>query len=292
MKPDLSDSILNAVIIDFHTHIFPPEMREKRAEYCQIDSIFREFFSVPKAKIATAEDIIAAMDECGIDASVVLSAGWDSNETCRLTNDYILESAARYPKRLIPFCVVQPRDGDAAARELERCAKAGARGIGEMRSDSQGYDLGDKKLMEPIVEIALKYRLIYLTHASEPVGHLYPGKGQITPAPLYRFISNFPELRVVCAHWGGGLPFYALMPEVAAALGNTFFDTAATVFLYRPQVFEIVANIVGADKILFGSDCPLLSPKRIMTQIESANLPAESKALILGGNAQRLLGWT
>jgi hypothetical protein len=82
------------------------------------------------------------------------------------------------------------------------------------------------------------------------------------------------------------------MPEVAAALKNTFFDTAATPFLYRPQVFESVAGMVGADKILFGSDCPLLSPRRVIEQIESADLPWESKAMILGGNAQRLLGWT
>jgi predicted TIM-barrel fold metal-dependent hydrolase len=280
------------VVIDFHTHILPPEMRERRAEFCRLDSMFREFFTVPKAKIASAEDLIASMDECGVDASVLLSAGWDTNETCRLTNDYALESAARYPKRLIPFCVVQPKAGDAAVRELERCAQAGARGIGEMRSDRQGYDLGDKKLMEPIVEVALKHNLVYLTHASETVGHLYPGKGSITPDSLYRFISNFPELRVVCAHWGGGLPFYALMPEVAMALGNTFFDTAATPFLYRSQVFESVAAMVGADKILFGSDYPLLSPKRVIEQIEAAALPWESKSMILGGNAQRLLGWT
>jgi predicted TIM-barrel fold metal-dependent hydrolase len=280
------------VVIDFHTQVLPLEMKEKRAEFCRRDSMFREFFTVPKAKIASAEELIASMDECGIDASVLLSAGWDTNETCRLTNDYVLESAARYPKRLIPFCVVQPKAGDAAVRELERCVQGGARGIGEMRSDSQGCDLCDKKLMEPIVEVALRHNLIYLTHASEPVGHVYPGKGSITPDAIYRFVSNFPELRVVCAHWGGGLPFYALMPEVATALKNTFFDTAATPFLYRPQVFETVAGAVGADKILFGSDYPLLSPKRIMAQIEAADLSAESKAMILGGNAQRLLGWT
>jgi predicted TIM-barrel fold metal-dependent hydrolase len=279
------------VIIDFHVHVLPPEMKEKRAEFCRLDGMFREFFTVPKARIASAEDLIATMDECGIDVSVLLSAGWDTNETCRLTNDYALEAAARYPKRLVAFCVVQPRERDAAVLELERCARGGARGIGEMRSDSQGYDLGDRGLMEPIVEVALKHNMVYLTHASEPVGHAYPGKGSITPDAIYRFVSNFPELRVVCAHWGGGLPFYALMPEVATALSNTYFDCAATPFLYRPQVFESVAKIVGADRILFGSDCPLLSPKRVMEQVESSGLSPESRSMILGGNAQRLLGW-
>lgn len=267
-------------------------MREERAEFCRQDSCFREFFTVPKARIACAEDLIASMDECGIDVSVLLSAGWDTNETCRLTNDYVLESAARYPKRLVPFCVVQPADREAAVRELERCAQAGAHGIGEMRSDSQGYDLGDKDLMEPIMEVARKHRMIFLTHASEPVGHTYPGKGSITPESMYRFILNFPDQPVVFAHWGGGLPFYGLMPEVAAAMAHTYFDCAATPFLYRPQVFESVAAMVGADKILFGSDYPLLSPKRVMDQIACAALPADQRSLILGGNARRLLGWT
>ncbi len=267
-------------------------MREQRDEFCRRDSCFREFFSVPRARIASAEDLIASMDECGVDASVLLSAGWDTNETCRLTNDYVLESAARYPKRLIPFCVVQPAERDSAVRELERCARSGARGIGEMRSDSQGYELGDRELMEPIVEVARKHHLIYLTHASEPVGHHYPGKGGITPDSMYRFILNFPDLPVVFAHWGGGLPFYGLMPEVAAAMTNTYFDCAATPFLYRPQVFESVAAVVGADRILFGSDYPLLSPKRVMDQIASTSLTEEQTSLILGGNARRLLGWT
>ncbi len=280
------------MIIDFHVHILPPRMREERAEFCRRDSMFREFFTVPRARIACVEDLVASMDECGIDASVLLSAGWDCNETCQLTNDYVLESAARYPKRLIPFCVVQPAQRDAAVRELERCARGGARGIGEMRSDSQGYDLGDRELMEPIVEVARKHHLIYLTHASEPVGHTYPGKGTITLDAMYRFILNFPDLPVVFSHWGGGLPFYALMPEVAAAMGHTYFDCAATPFLYRPQVFESVAAMVGADKILFGSDYPLLSPKRVLDQIASSSLSAKEKSLILGGNARRLLRWT
>jgi len=280
------------VIIDFHTHVFPPEMKEQRQNYFGPDACFAEIYSSPRAKIATAEELIDSMNQNGIDASVILNAGWTSHEACQRTNDYILEAAARYPKRLIPFCAIQPKAGVAAVAELERCVRGGARGIGEMRSDTQGFDLGDKEIMAPIVEVAEKCRLLFNTHASEPVGHLYAGKGNITPDPLYRFILNFPDLRIICSHWGGGLPFYALMPEVAAALTNTFFDTAATPFLYRPEVFEHVADIVGADKILLGSDFPLMSPSRVISQIESLGLPQEAKAMILEGNAKRLLEWS
>jgi predicted TIM-barrel fold metal-dependent hydrolase len=277
------------VIIDFHTHIFPPWLRERRDEYVKSDPCFSLLYSQPKARIATAEELLASMDEAGIDLSVVLNAGWVSHELCVKTNDYILDSVSRYPTRLVGFCAIQPRAGDAAIAEIERCAKAGAKGIGELRSDVQGFNLADKTTMKPLVDAALKHDLIFLTHSSEPVGHEYSGKGSITPDILYSFITAFPNLKLVCAHWGGGLPFYALMPEVAKALANVFFDTAATAFLYKPEIFEQMSRIIGSDKILFGTDYPLMHQNRVLAQIQSAQLPGKDKAKILGANAQKLL---
>ena len=144
--------------------------------------------------------------------------------------------------------------------------------------------------MEPFGEVMRKHKLILLTHSSEPVGHEYPGKGNVIPDMLYSFITGFPDLPIVCAHWGGGLPFYALMPEVKQAMSNVFFDTAASPFLYTPQVYTQVIQLVGADKILFGSDYPLLAQSRLIKEIKSLDLPVETESLILSGNAQRLLG--
>jgi predicted TIM-barrel fold metal-dependent hydrolase len=280
---------MSSVVIDFHTHIFPPWLRERRDEYIKRDACFSLLYSQPKARLATAEELLVAMDEAGIDLSVVLNIGWVSHELCVKTNDYILDSVSRYPGRLVGFCAIQPRAGDAAIAEIERCARAGAKGIGELRSDVQAFDLTDKRTMKPLVDAALKHDLIFLTHSSEPVGHEYFGKGSITPDILYSFITAFPNLKLVCAHWGGGLPFYALMPEVAGALANVLFDTAATVFLYKPEIFEQVSGIVGSDKILFGTDYPLMHQNRVFAQVQSARLPAEDKAKILGDNAQKML---
>jgi predicted TIM-barrel fold metal-dependent hydrolase len=280
---------MSSVVIDFHTHIFPPWLRERRDEYIKRDPCFSLLYSQQEARIATVEELLASMDEAGIGLSVVLNIGWVSHELCVKTNDYILDSVSRYPARLVGFCAMQPRAGDAAIAELERCAKAGAKGIGELRSDVQDFDLTDKRTMKPLVEAALKHDLIFLTHSSEPVGHEYSGKGSITPDILYSFIAGFPNLKLVCAHWGGGLPFYALMPEVDKALANVFFDTAATVFLYKPEIFKQMRHIIGSDKILFGSDYPLVLQNRVLAQIQSSQLLEEDKARILGANAQKLL---
>lgn len=281
---------IHRVIIDFHTHIVPPWIKERRQEYLGRDLLFDHLYSNPKARLATAEDLIASMDEEGIDISIALNIGWVSHELCRETNDYIMEAVAHYPNRLVGFCAIQPKAGDGAIAELERCANGGLRGIGELRPDVQGFDLGDEATMAPVVEAANRHGMILLTHSSEPVGHQYAGKGEVTPDILYRFISRFPQIPFVCAHWGGGLPFYALMPEVASALQNVFFDTAATPFLYRPEIFRYIADIAGVDKILFGTDYPLMPQSRVIKQLRSLDMGVDAEDLILGGNAKRLLG--
>jgi len=277
------------MIIDFHTHVFSPQIKKNRSRYIDSDPCFAILYSNKEAKLATTDELIASMDEYGVDISVILNHGWATHELCVETNNYILESIAHYPKRLIGFGAVQPHSNEAAIAEVERCARGGIKGIGELRPDVQLLDLNDAAVMEPFIEVLRKHKLILHTHASEPVGHQYPGKGSITPDILYPFITSFPDLTIVCAHWGGGLPFYALMPEVKKAMSNVFFDTAASPFLYSPQVYNQVIQLVGSDKILFGSDFPVVGQGRLLKEISSLDLPQETKRLILSGNAQKLL---
>ncbi|TAK31010.1 MAG: amidohydrolase [Chloroflexota bacterium] len=278
------------MIIDFHTHLFPPEMREKRTEYIAMDPHFAHLYGGPKARMATAEDIIASMDHDGVDVSVALSFGFNKAELCKSTNDYILDAIHRFPDRLVGFCTVQPNEGQAAVEELRRCAEGGMRGLGEIMPDGQDFDLADEHLVGPLMEVVREYRMIVLVHSSEPVGHSYPGKGETTPKRLYRFIQKNPGVPIVCAHFGGGLPFYGLMPEVSSALSNTYFDTAAAPYLYRRSIYRQAAEIMGMDKLLFGSDYPLLGQGRCARHVQHAGLPRDLVERILGRNGARLLG--
>ncbi len=278
------------MIIDFHTHVFSPRIRNDRGRYVDSDPGFAALYARKEAKIATADELIDSMDKAGIDISVIVNFGWTKHELCVESNDYILESIARYPRRLVGFGTVQPLSIEAATTEIERCVKGGIRGVGEMRPDRRLLNPAQKEVMRTFVDVLKKHRLILLMHTSEPVGHDYPGKGDITPERLYPLFTAFPDLPTVCAHWGGGLPFYALMPEVKQAMKNVYFDTAASPLLYSPQIYSQVAQLVGADRILFGSDYPLLAPARLLKEINSADLPDEARSLILHGNARRLLG--
>jgi predicted TIM-barrel fold metal-dependent hydrolase len=278
------------LIIDFHTHIFPPWMRDQRERYLERDATLAELFASPRARMATAEELVQAMDEDGVDLSVVMGVGWTDRGVAREANDYIIEAVARYPDRLAGLAGISPAWGSDAARELERCAGAGLKGVGELHPDSQGIDLGDRETMTPLMEVVIERGLILATHSSEPVGHHYAGKGETRPEVLWRFLQSFPGATVVLAHWGGGLPFYALMPEVAEALRNVYFDTAASPFLYSARVFPVVASLVGADRILMGSDYALLRPRRLIAQVEESGLSEADRSAVLGGNAARLLG--
>ena len=261
------------MVTDFHTHIVPPWLIRDREVWIDRDATFRELFSDPRARLATAEDLVASMDEDGVDRSVVTGYGWTDVDLARQCNDYIAEAVQAHPNRLIGFGSVNPAWGHEAAQELERCAKLGLRGLGELHPDTQGFDLGNADTMRPILEVADRHGLVITTHSSEPVGHTYKGKGRTTPDVLMRFIENarpYVNVKIICAHWGGGLPFYALMPEVKEALENVWFDTAASPLLYRADVFDAVSDLVGRDKVLLGSDFPLLGFGRIVRQVEEA----------------------
>jgi uncharacterized protein len=278
------------MIIDFHTHALTPAIIQNRSRYLEKDAAFAAIYSGDKVKSGTIDDLITAMDRDEVDVSVVVNYSWTTHALCVETNDGILEGMARYPKRIIAFCAASSLTDDASLKEIERCAKAGAKGIGELRIDLQPLDYNKKDVIKSFTEIARKYRLMVMAHASEPVGHVYPGKGTATPGLLYAFIKQLTDVPVICAHWGGGLPFYALMPEVQEALENVYFDTAASPFLYRPDIYNVIPPLIGADRVLFGSDFPVMAQRRVIDEIKNCELSKADKAEILADNARRLLG--
>ena len=204
------------MIIDAHTHIFPPAFREQRDELLRRDPTFAELYANPRAALASAEDLIEAMDSAEVDLAVAVGIGWSDTALASRANDYLIEVVARHPRRLAGFCAVDPAWGDAALKEVERCLAAGLKGVGELHPDTQGFQLEDEDSLTGLMTLAQTKGIPVLVHASEPVGHVYPGKGRATPQRVLRLVQGFPQTTIICAHWGGGLPFYALMPEVAS----------------------------------------------------------------------------
>jgi predicted TIM-barrel fold metal-dependent hydrolase len=125
-----------------------------------------------------------------------------------------------------------------------------------------------------------------MLHAHEPVGHHYPGKAEMQLSALYDLIRAFPDNNFILAHWGGGLFIYELLKkEAQQVLSRVAYDTAASPFLYDPTIYDVAVKIVGAKRILFGSDYPLIMPGRYFEEIAGAGLSEEDQAWIKGRSA-------
>ncbi|MBC7232398.1 MAG: amidohydrolase family protein [Chloroflexi bacterium] len=273
-------------IIDFHTHIFPPEVIARRDTYLERDAWFRLLYARPQARMASADELIAEMNASGVDMAVSFGFAWADPGLCREANEYVLESVSRWPERLLGFAVVNPAVEGAAA-ELERCMQKGLHGLGELMPEGQGYALDDPCLDEVMQQMAYWKRPV-LIHTNEPVGHYYPGKSKSTLQSFYHLAVRHPETTLVAAHWGGGLFFYELMPEVQQALRHVYYDTSASLYLYRDDIFPLAAQIIP-QKMLFATDYPLISQGRFLQRIRETDLSADAREALLGGNAARLL---
>ncbi len=278
------------MIIDFHTHIFPSFFRKERRPFFNEEPGFDLLYRSPKSKMTGRKDLIANMDQEGIDRSVVFGFPWRKADYYKRHNDYIIESVQEYPERLTGFCCFDPMSGEAS-NEVERCLDAGLKGVGELAFYYPDLTADAVAALSDVMTICLRRNAPILIHASEPIGHQYPGKQTIALNHIYDLLRRHPLNKIILGHWGGGLFFYNLMKrDVREAISNVWFDTAASPYIYIPDIYRIAAEIIGSDRILFGSDYPLLRPGRYFKEMERAGLSPEILINFKGMNAAAILG--
>ena len=276
------------MIIDAHTHIFPDDIRHNRERYFDGEPAFRLLYDSPKSKMAGVEDLIAVMDESKVDQAVTFGFPWENPDTAEYHNDYILTAQQAYPERLIGLGCMSMYSPYPAG-EAERCLAAGLRGIGELACYQAGLDSDALQRLSPVMALCRKYEAPVMIHTNEPVGHQYPGKTPNTTKQIYDLAAAFPENRIILAHWGGGVFFFNLLKkEAKSVFSNIWFDTAASPFLYDPDIYGIACRLIGSGKILFGTDYPLLPPQRYYSELAQAGLSREDRDAVLGHTATRL----
>jgi uncharacterized protein len=275
--------------IDFHTHVFPPFFVENRSRFFPDEPAFKALYESPHSRLITTEELLKNMDKRRIDKSVVFGFPWINPDYFISHNGYIIESVRRHPDRIVGFCCFSPLSPQGL-QETRRCLDSGLSGVGELALYHSGFSPEVQEGLEEIMTLCARLDVPVLLHTNEPVGHAYPGKAPMHLSEIYQFIRRYPSNRIVLAHWGGGLFFYGLMKkEIEELFRNVWFDTAASPYLYKPEVYRVAADIVGPEKILFGSDYPLLSPKRYFQEMRSTGISEETFRKITGENAARLL---
>jgi predicted TIM-barrel fold metal-dependent hydrolase len=244
---------------------------------------------------ADCDALIADMDVAGVETCVLLGWYWERQETCDLQNAWYLDWIRRHPGRLVGFAAVQPAAGQVAIDAVQRALDAGLCGVGELLPQAQGFSLKDPTWTR-IVELASARSAPITLHASDPEAGAAAGP----PTPLGDYVHlarDFPGANFILAHWGGGLAFRGA--EGGRELpANLYFDTAASPLLYDAGVFRSAIARVGASKILYGSDYPLIlyprgaripSFRPFLDEIADIGIDPRHRSQIMGLNIRRIL---
>jgi len=290
-------------IIDSHVHFYPEEVSEDPVRWgTEHGETWWTSCVAPVGRKsiqgwATSAVLLRDMDRAGIEKCVLLGWYWQNQETCDLQNGWFSSLIKAHRERLLAFATVQPKGKQAALNSLERALDAGFCGIGELFPQAQEFAYDDPYFVR-VLQIADERCLPVTLHVTDPV---VPTTAVIKPTPLEDFVElakDFPTLKLILAHWGGGLPFYELNPRLQEILRNVSYDCAASALLYDKRVFRQVIDLVGADRVLYGSDYPLLlypreqrvpEFKRFLNDVVAAGLTSEEQEKVLGKNLLRLV---
>ena len=273
-------------VIDAHTHLFPPDVIKMRDRIVARDVRFSLLYANPKARMADGIELSRYMAEEQIDRAVITAFAFKDRGLLTACNDYILEMARRDPK-LIPFATVDAEDESLALAEAARCFSLGARGIGELAFYETGFGARERKALDNLADYVQKNGLPLMIHVNEQIGHVYHGKTRMDFQELVAFVETHPEPVLILSHLGGGVCFYEFMPEIKKAFARVYYDLAAVPLLYTKEVYGFVARYIP-DKVLFGSDYPLLSYKRYGRDLDL--LEEEGRQKLLHLNARHVFG--
>jgi predicted TIM-barrel fold metal-dependent hydrolase len=158
-------------------------------------------------------------------------------------------------------------------------------GVGEIFPDGQDFDISNAEETWRLAAVCEENGVFVTVHVAEPVGGDYPGKGSFGPREAYLFARNHPELRIVFAHWGGGLFMYEASADARLVLRNVRYDTAAAPFVYGSEIFDYCSLSWLSEKFFYGSDFPLLNYQRYRAMMEMSAISEEAAERVLSRNA-------
>ena len=244
----------NSPVIDFHGHV------GRMDEFLAWDD---------------PELMLHAMDAVGIDQSCVFNV-WHPHGTGG--NDRTAAFVARHPDRFIGFAYVSPTVPGGMVEELTRAVdELGMRAI-KIYPPFGSYPL-DHAAGDPIYAFAAERGLAIISHTG--------GEPTANPADFGRAAARFPGANFVAGHSGNAEPYRSQAIVAARSTPNYFLETCST--FRTPGVIEQLVEGAGADRVLYGSDIPLMDPRAQIGKIITAEIDEEAKKLVLGGNARRLL---
>jgi len=210
-----------------------------------------------------------------------------------VSSEEVAEACAEHADVLIPFGSVDPWRGAEAVRQIRALAtRYGVRGF-KFHPSLQAFHPNDR-MAYPLYEALQELDLIALFHSGQTgIGAGLRGGGGIrlkyaNPLAIDDVAADFPDLRIVIAH--PSFPWQDEALAVATHKPLVYIDLSGWSPKYFPPQLVRYANTLLRDKVLFGSDFPLLTPDRWLADFDTVDVKPEVRPLILKENAARLLG--
>lgn len=263
---------------------------------------------------------LAAMDAAGVERAALSINdpgpewfGADGPAVARVANDFVAGVVASHPRRFFGLCVLPLQDMQASLVELDRCVDdLGMKGV--LLYTNLAGRFPDEPEFRPLFARAAERGLPLLLHPAKPVtieqvkayemtsalGNMFDNTIALTRIIMAGILDEFPELKLVCPHLGGALPFLVgrldhqtqvlkrgpknLRHAPGEYLRRVWLDIVSPL----PPAMKFVYEFLGPDRLLYASDHPWVEPKLIRDAFDAVEMPADDREKIASLNARKL----
>lgn len=260
-------------IIDTHAHIYPDKIAQKAAKS------IGDFYDIPMNLDGTVGQLLAAGDAAGISRFLVHSVAvtW---ERAAAINDFLARSVQEHPDRFIGFGTMHPTHPEAE-KELDRLMSLGLRGV-KLHPDFQHFCLDDPEAIR-LFEMMAERGLPLLVHTGD---YRYPYSD---PERMARALDRVPNLKAICAHFGGW-SVWSNAWKLLAGRSGVYVDCCSSLYALEPEEAVKIIHRYGADKVFFGTDYPMWRPEEEVRRFMALPLTEEEREMILHRNFERFIG--
>ena len=285
----MSESEIKA--IDLGANLFTREANRIRPKDWYADFYTRKIgVSAGSMEGVSVEEMIDRMDQAGIEITLLIAAKvgpLGPPQTYHLPYELVVQVVNKYPDRFRGLAGIDPTQGMKGVRELEYGVKnlgfVGAHlyphWFGLAPDQARYYPFYAKCVeLDVPIEMQVGQCLLYSTD--------YPLESVGRPLTLDTVACHFPELKLIGIHIG--YPWTEEMISVAWKHPRVYIGSDAYAPKYWPDSFVHFINTWGQDKVLFGTDFPVIDFVRARTEIEALDLRPEAKVKFLRENALKL----
>ncbi len=224
--------------------------------------------------------------------AVIFDVDQETRTGLKISNEEIAGWVKKYPKTFIGYGSVDPWKGNRAAQEVQRCADMGLRGM-KFQQAVQGFAPNNPRFF-PIYEACVRLSLPVIFHGGTTAIHAgTPGGGGLLleycrPIPyIDEIAARYPDMRIILAHpaW----PWHDEQLAVMRHKANVYMDLSGWAPKYFPPSIIQNANTLLQDKVFFGSDFPVLTPERWLSEFAALAIKDAVRPKILLHNAAKFL---